>query len=52
MTVVYMFSSLISLGAAMINFGEIRRDPDIPGWVFGLGFLFFLVFGFLAIWRA
>lgn len=52
MTAAYMFLSFVSGGAAMANFGEIRRDPKTTGWVFGIGLLLCLVFGFLAIWRS
>jgi len=42
---------LAALGAAamQINFNEIIRDPDTPGWGVGLGLLAFVGFGVWAI---
>ena len=46
----WLFLSFACAGAALINVpGEIRRDPDTPGWVFGIGLLLCVVFFFLAI---
>jgi hypothetical protein len=51
MTAACILAAGIGSAWALVNLGEIIKDPSTKGWGVGFGFLIFIVFGFWAIIR-